>query len=256
MATDWSAVAAKRIRKPGARPPRVLVYGRNKVGKTTFAASGPNTLVIDPEGGAEHLGEGVDLWPITGWKDLTEVFNFLRSGNHSYEWVAIDGLTRISNMSLRYVMKQQEERDLDRIPGFVQQRDYGKAGELMKGLMFNFQHLPLGIIYSAQDRMESSTDFQAEDEDVEDAEIRFVPDLPKGVRSTVNSIVDVIGRLYVANDTVVVKGEEKQVKRRRLWLAPSEMYDTGARSTARLPQYLQQPTVPRLVQLLEGKGTK
>src|SRR5699024_12753532 len=117
---------------------------------------------------------------------------------------SVDGLTRINNMALRYVMNQSGERDRERQPGFVQMRDYGKSGELMKGMLYNFHALPYGIVYTAQERQESSADFGVEDEDVESADIRFVPDLPKGVRSAVNGIVDVIGRIY----TVKVRSEE------------------------------------------------
>ena len=251
---DYSAIAAKHIRKPGQRKPRILVYGRNKQGKTTFCSTAPNVLIIDPEGGAEYVDQGVDIWPIHSWKDLTDVFHFLRSGNHSYEWVALDGLTRIANMSLRFVMEQQEERDLDRIPGMVQMKDYGKSGELMKGMLYNFHTLDMGVIYTAQDRMDTShmPDVD-EDDDVDDVEARFVPDLPKGVRSNVNAIVDVIGRIY----TVTVEGEKngKTItgRQRRLWVAPCEQYDTGYRSKNRLPTFVKAPTVPKLIDLIKEK---
>lgn len=251
---DYTALAKQRIRKPGTRPLRFLVYGRNKVGKTTFGASAPKTLVVDPESGGEALGQDVDLWPISRWPDLDEVWRFLREGKHPYENVCFDGLTRMSNMALRFVMKMQEERDLDRIPGMVQQRDYGKAGELMKGMLFNLHTLPVGIVYTAQERMESSAGFgDAEDEDSEEVEARFVPDLPRGVRSSVNAIVDVIGRLYTVKVEGIHPKTGKEIKgiQRRMWLAPSDVYDTGARSgTVKLPEYIKGPTVPKLTELI------
>lgn len=251
MAKDYKAIAAKHIRKPGQRPPRLLVYGRNKQGKTTFCASAPNVLIIDPEGGAEFVNSDADLWPVSSWADMQEVFQFLRSGQHKYDWVALDGLTRIANMSLRYVMQQQEERDLDRIPGMVQLKDYGKSGELMKGMLFNFHALPMGVIYTAQDRLDSTSFSDAEDEDVEEADARFVPDLPKGVRSSVNAIVDVIGRIYtVTVEGTNSKGQEVKGRQRRMWLAPCEQYDTGYRAKRKLPSYLKNPTLPKLVELI------
>src|SRR3546814_4253505 len=89
------------------------------------------------------------------WEDLEEVYHFLRLGDHKFKWVCVDGVTRIHNMALRFVMQQQEERDLDRIPGFVQLKDYGKANELLKGMMLNFQALGVGVIYTAQERMQA-----------------------------------------------------------------------------------------------------
>lgn len=252
---NYVELARQRIHKPSDAtvPPRLLVYGRNKQGKTRFCATAPNVLVLDPEQGTS--GEAAlnpDVWPINEWADVNDAFRYLQTGEHSYQWVAVDGLTRIANMALRYVMKLQEERDLDRIPGQVQQRDYGRSGELMKGMLFNMQSLPLGIIYTAQERMEQSGGFDSEDEDdVENAEVRFVPDLPRGVRGSVNGIVDVIGRIYTVPVTGTRNGKEVKGRQRRLWLAPTDKFDTGFRSSVKgTPDYLKGPTVTRLVDLL------
>lgn len=252
---DYAAIAKRKIKKPGGRAPRLLIYGRNKQGKTTIASTAPNVLIIDPESGTEFLDpDKASVWPVSTWGDINEVFQYLRTGDHPYEWVVVDGLTRITNMSLRFVMKQQEERDLDRIPGMVQQRDYGKSGELIKGMLFNFHSLPMGVIYTAQDRMESGGYNDLEDDDVEEADARFVPDLPKGVRSSVNAIVDVIGRVY----TVKVEGTSKKTGQtitglqRRLWIAPSEKYDTGYRAKVRLSEnFIKSPTVPKIVDAIK-----
>lgn len=248
---DYKAIAAKRIKKPSdiAKHKRLLFYSRNKKGKTTLGASAPKTLVLDPEIGAKELPDNIDVWPIDKWDDLGEAFKFLRFSDHGYEWVCVDGLTRISNMSLRYIMGQQEERDLDRIPGQVQQRDYGKSGELMKGMLFNFHTLPMGVVYTAQERMEIPGEFDSEDDDSEQAEARFVPDLPKGVRSSVNAIVDCIGRLY----TVKIehpKTPDLMVVQRRLHIGTSEAFDTGIRSKHSMPDFVKNPTVPKLVTLM------
>jgi hypothetical protein len=245
---DYKAIAAKKIRKPGLGHKRFLIYSRNKKGKTTLGASAPKTLVLDPERGAEELPENLDLWPIDKWDDMNDAFRFLRFGDHDYEWVNVDGLTRINNMALRYIMGQQEERDLDRIPGQVQQRDYGKSGELMKGMLFNFHTLPMGVVYTAQERQEIPGEFDSEDEDSEPADARFVPDLPKGVRSSVNAIVDCIGRLY----TVKIEHPKTQelVVQRRLHIGTSEAFDTGIRSKFPMPDMIKNPTIPKLVELM------
>ena len=262
---DYSAIAAARIRKPSQnaeRKPRILVYARNKKGKTRFGATAPNVLVIDPEEGtAEEKKIDPDVWSVNSWEDLDDVYKFLRDGKHSYDWVFIDGLTRIANMSLRWVMFQAEQRDLDRRPGQVGKQDYGKSGEAVKAMLYNFHNLPMGVIFSAQERMMDAVPSGDEDEDSEDAAVMYVPDLPKGVRGAVNSIVDVIGRLYTVKTTVKVRGkdgaktEEREVIQRRLWLEPHVSYDTGYRSEFVLPPFIKNPTVPKLVTLVKtGKA--
>jgi hypothetical protein len=246
---DYAAIAAKKIRKPGEGHKRILIYARNKKGKTFTGSTAPKTLVLDPEKGTGALPDTADVWPIDKWDDMSEAFKFLRFSDHDYEWVNVDGLTRINNMALRYVMNQQEERDMDRIPGQVQQRDYGKSGELLKGMLFNFHTLPMGVVYTAQERQEIPGEFDSEDEDSEQADARFVPDLPKGVRSSVNAIVDCIGRLY----TVKIddpKTPDLQIVQRRLHIGTSEAFDTGIRSKHKLPDMIKNPTIPKLVRLM------
>lgn len=254
---DYAAIAASKITSPskrGAKPPNILVYGRNKKGKTRFAMSPGKgkVLILDPEHGTDRfLKRDPDVWHITKWEDMDEAYKFLANCEHEYKWVSPDGMTKLSNMALRFVMARAEETDITRKPGDVAQRDYGKAGELVKGMLYNFQNLDMGVILTAQERTENAGAFE-EDDDAENAAVTYVPDLPKGVRAAVNSMVDVIGRMYV----VKVDKNGEDVLQRRLWLEPSTMYDTGYRSDFVLPKYLANPTVARLEQLMnEGKVT-
>jgi hypothetical protein len=260
MAKDYAAIAASKITRPSqsTRPPRFLVYSRNKKGKTTFCTSPgqDNVLILDPEEGTEGMvRKDPHRWKIEHWTDLDDAYQYLKLGKHSYKWVAVDGLTKFSNMSLRYVMSQEEERDITRRPGMVQMKDYGKSGELMKGVLNNFHSLRMGVILTAQERViEVTDDPESDDEDAESSSVIYVPDLPKGVRGAANSIVDVIGRLYTVKLEHPKTGEK--VIQRRLWVEPHIAFDTGYRSDYRLPPYIKGPTVPKLVQLLrEGKVT-
>lgn len=256
---DYRALAKKKMHRSAEikRYPRILVYSRNKKGKTFFSVSAgvEQTLVIDPERGTDEMKKlNPHVWPTTNWTDIDDAYQFLRHVNecqtcptpHPFKWVALDGNTRMSNFSLKHVMKLEEERSLTRIPGMVQQRDYGKAGELMKDMFNNFHNLPLGVIYTAQERMIEASESE-EDEDYEDDVAQFVPDLPKGTRGSLNAIVDVIGRLYVVrNDEVDPPKAE-----RRLWIGDSPRYDTGYRSDfGPLPNYIRNPTIPKLVRLM------
>ena len=254
---DYRALGAKKIHKPGKKPKRLLFYARNKKGKTRLSYSATELgklLYLDPEVGTEELPDDAEIWPINKWEDMDEAFKFLKSGQHDYEWVCVDGLTRISNMALRFVMGQQEERDLDRQPGMVQQRDYGKAGELMKGMLFNFHTLPMGIIYTAQERQETAGEFDEADIDVEQPEVRWVPDLPKGVRSAVNAIVNAIGRVYTVKIDHPTK-EGVTITQRRLWIGSSEAFDTGIRSkvkgSAQIPDFIKNPTIAKVLEVME-----
>lgn len=249
---DYSKIAAAKIQRPAnvTRAPRFHIYARQKKGKTTFSMSAGinNTLILDPEHGTDEFKtKNPHVWPITQWSDIDEAYQFLRSGKHSYTWCSVDGLTRFNNMALKHVMKIQEDRSLDRQPGLVQQRDYGKSGELMKEMLVNFHNMrELGIIFTSQERMREGFDSE-EDEDAEEGGEQYVPDVPNAVRNMVNSLVDVIGRLYVVK---IEAPGDKTVAQRRLWIGESLKYDTGYRSDFVLPDQLKNPTVPRLVRLV------
>lgn len=259
---DYAKIAAAKIHRPAdlKRLPKLHIYGSNKKGKSTVCASAgvDKVLYLDPEKGTDMMKEkNPHVWPMERWEDVDDYYMFMRSGGHlalrsknAYEWAAIDGLTRMSNMALRYVMRVAEERNLDRQPGMVDRRDYGKSGELMRQMLTNFHNLPMGVIYTSQERMIEASDSE-EDEDSEETAAMFVPDLPKGVRGMVNSLVDVIGRIYVVK--VEIKGVEK--KQRRLWVGESTKYDTGFRSDFVLPDMIKYPTIPKIVRLIESGST-
>lgn len=265
---DFLEIAKQRVIRPSEVTPAFsfLVYGRNKRGKTTFGVSGgiDRTLVIDPEAGTKAMLKSDPFtWPLTRWADIDEVWGALRTGQLSprvlrgkghtdepFNIVVIDGLTKINNMCLKHVMKIQEERDLDRQPGFVQQRDYGKSGELMKEMFGKFHNLPMMKVYTSQERMiVGGEQWSDDDEDADldgEADVTWVPDLPKGVRADIEALVDVIGRIYTKK--VEVKGKTKV--QRRLQIGLNDGLDTGYRSDFDLPDFVRYPTIPKLIKLM------
>lgn len=264
---DYLSIAKKRVHTPDQIDSftKALIYSRNKKGKTKFCltAGRERTLHIDPEQGTDKFKKQRPIvWPLDKWEDMQDCWGALRtyelspaalgqgSEEKPFDTVCLDGCTKINNMALRYIMRVEEERNLDRRPGIIDRRDYNKSGELMKDMINNFLKLRMNVIFTAQERM--FTGFSGdEDEDEADGSVFFVPDLPAGVRGALNSVVDVIGRLYVVR--VEVKGELRP--QRRLQIGPHERYDTGARSDHKLPDVLKNPTFPKLVNLLEtGKA--
>lgn len=258
---DYNAIAKKRIKRPADNPNpfrRFLIYARKKVGKTTLAATAPNCLIVDPEKGTELMVKSnPHVWEIEKWEDMQDVWGFLRGGKHDYEYVVLDGGTRLNNMALKYVGKVQEERDLDRIPGMTDRRDYNKSGELMKSMLNQFLSLKMGLVFCCHERVKQVGQFADDEEDeVDEAPIFYIPDLPDGVRGHINGLVDVIGRLdWKKVNLRNPKTKEVVVrKQRRLFIGPHERLDTGFRSDFELPDVVKNPTIPKLVQLmLEGE---
>lgn len=271
---DYLAIARQKVYTPSMKPPkwRFLIYSRNKKGKTTFCMSAgkPNVLIADPEYGVDkYVKTDPYVWPITKWEDTQDLWGALRTGQLSpkilglgpeeepFKWVALDGMTKINNYALRYIMSLGETTNLDRKPGIVDRRDYNKSGELIKELVLKFDALDMGVIYTAQERMITTSNDGADEDETAEASTFFVADLPAGARGTVNSVVDVIGRLYVRKVEFKRKGGGDTVTKnqRRLWLDNHPMYDTGGRSDYELPEFIKNPTVPLLVEtMLNGSS--
>lgn len=222
---------------------RILVFARNKKGKTVFGASGPKTLIIDiNEKGTKSVSDSkADVFEAKTWEDMTYVYWFLRSGNHNYEVFVLDTVTQMQHMCLKFVLKESEDRDPNKDPSTPIQRDWLKMAELMKPMLLNFRNLPMHAIFLAQER----------NMDNDDGENERVPDLSPSVRGTATASVDVIGRMFMKEVRVVDRAKKKETKR---WMAfmlcgPHETYPTGNRIG--LPRVVRNPTVPMFIEALE-----
>jgi len=262
---DYLAIAKKRVTtaKQANSRRRFLIYGRNKKGKSTFGSSAgrAKTLIIDPQRETDALlRRNPYVWHADRWEDMDEIWGALRTGELSpallgvgpetepFSWLSVDGLTKINNYALKHIMMLGEQADLNRRPGLVQQKDYNKSNQLMKDFLGRLHNLPMNIVFTAQERMMTG---DAGDSDEDEETTFFVADLPPGVRGEINGLVEVIGRIYVVRVEVKVKDEEVLKPQRRLQIGVHERYDTGFRSDYDLPDVLKNPTIPKLVSLME-----
>jgi hypothetical protein len=260
---NYSEIARKTIRQPGdERAPRLLIYGRNKKGKTRFGNTAPKVLVLDPDDQPKALR---DLWHIRKWDDMNDAFLFLRSGDHPYEWISMDGLTKIYQRALKWVMHQAEEANISNQPIQVGKQHYGRANQKFQDMLDNFHSLRhMGIVFTAQEKMVGvdSMDSMEDDDEATPVTYQYIVDLPKGARSAINAIVDLTGRIYVVraspeepfirkfkrNGEVVV---EESTRQRRLLIGPDDMYETGYRSEHVLPDFIPNPTVANVVRAMK-----
>jgi len=79
---------------PGA--PKGIIYGLPGIGKTTFGASHPNSIVIDCENGANTLdperAKGQRTHYLRSWPEIKMALEELRDDSHPFKIVAIDSL--------------------------------------------------------------------------------------------------------------------------------------------------------------------
>jgi len=102
----------KSIRKNDAiAAPRVMVYGVEGIGKSTFAAHAPNPIFICTEDGLGSLS--VDHFPLaSSFDDVVGAISTLYSDKHEYQTVALDSLDWLEGMIWKDVESKHDAKDL------------------------------------------------------------------------------------------------------------------------------------------------
>ncbi len=91
------------------KPPRILIYGVEGVGKSTLGARAPKPIFISPEGGTDELknahGNGVDQIPnIKTWLDVKNAIKSLATLNHDYQTVVLDSADWIEKVCHLHIL--------------------------------------------------------------------------------------------------------------------------------------------------------
>lgn len=130
MAFDLKAISTNSAMKA----PRVIVYGVEGVGKTTFAANATNPIVIQTEDGLGSLD--VAHFPlVTSTDQVREAIGTLYNEDHQYGTVVVDSLDWLESIIWQETEKKYDAKDLA----------YGKgaiiAAEVWRSLLDGFNTL-------------------------------------------------------------------------------------------------------------------
>jgi len=102
----------KSIRKNDAMAaPRIMVYGVEGIGKSTFGAGAPNPIYILTEDGLGSLK--VDHFPLaTSFQDVMDAISTLYKENNAFETVIIDSLDWLEAIIQREIEQKYDAKDL------------------------------------------------------------------------------------------------------------------------------------------------
>lgn len=207
---------------------KILLFGRNKQGKTRVMATAPKPMLIVDinERGTKSIRgfKDVSVFHAKSWGDITYIYWFLRDGKHKFKSVGIDTATGMQNVCMKHVLKEALDRDPNRPPKTPSQREWGTMGEYMTPLILNYRNLPMHVIFAAQVRNDK-------DRNDEDAPDYFVPDLSPKPRGQLTAAVDVIGYVYQKEIRSIDKKRKKEKKayETRMVVGTSEKFLTGNR---------------------------
>ena len=101
-------------------PIRMVLYGPEGVGKTTFGAGAPRPVFISAEDGAGQLD--IDRIPVTKWSEVLGALHALIHEPHGYSTVVLDTVDAIERLLVEHVLDATEAKSLEDVGG-----GYGKG---------------------------------------------------------------------------------------------------------------------------------
>lgn len=121
-------------RTRSSRPPRLVVYGSHKIGKSTFAASAPAPVFIQTEDGLD--GIETTAFPLAQtFDDVMSAIATLYSEQHEYQTVVLDSLDWAERLIWAHTAQQHGKTDIEAFgygKGYMFAADYWR--ELLDGL--------------------------------------------------------------------------------------------------------------------------
>ena len=132
-----------------------LIYGNPGVGKTIFCAVAPKPVIANCEGGLLCLDkikayhDDLDLVKadIHTIKDLQELYNYLRKGEHDRETVVVDSLAEVMRIGMDEIISSPN-RDA-RHGDAPMLQDYGLNTNRMRKIVRLFRDLPMHVFSPA-----------------------------------------------------------------------------------------------------------
>ena len=94
------------------RPQKIVVYGPEGIGKTTFASSFPSPVFIDTEGGTGHLEVDRFQRP-SSWTHVTKIVKELTEEKHDYKTLVIDTADWLERLLIDHVCKNNNKQGIE-----------------------------------------------------------------------------------------------------------------------------------------------
>ena len=175
----------------------VLIYGKEKSGKTTAAASFPKALLCAFERGYNGLG-GVMAQDINSWSDFKTVLRQLEKpeAKELYQTIIIDTVSIAWDQCEQFICRQNGVQKIGDIPWGG---GYSASKKEFESALRKITMLGYGVVLIAHNasRIEKNA---------EGSEIEIIyPDLPKRAAEICNGIVDIIGYIGTEWDNGVAK---------------------------------------------------
>ena len=97
-------------------PPRILVYGTEGIGKSTFGSQAPNPVFVQTENGLDEIS--CDKFPLTtSYNEMVTTLSELRTEQHDYETAIIDSLDWLERLIWDRVCQDFNVKNIEKADG-------------------------------------------------------------------------------------------------------------------------------------------
>lgn len=97
-----------------AGPQKVVLYGPEGIGKSTFGAQFPNPLFLDVEGGTRHIDVARVDPPPASWTELMEtVREFQKEGAGTFDTLVLDTADWAERLCIDYVCAKEQKKGVE-----------------------------------------------------------------------------------------------------------------------------------------------
>lgn len=240
--TEKATVSLSQVTKGGVKcPPRVMIYGVDGVGKTTFASEAPNAILIPTEDGAARLD--VEQFPLcTEWPQVFGCIRSLCTEKHEHKTLVLDSADWAQALAVEHVITHEFDGDSQKYEA------YGKGAKstmrewirLLAAFDYLRQHRSMEVILIAHAVVRTFHNPAGDDYD------RFESNLQSGQSTSIwaktKEWCDIV--LFATFDVVVTTDDKSRAKgvmkrgesARVVYSAPGAAWDAKVRAGWTLPE--------------------
>ncbi len=108
-------------------PPKMIIYGRNGIGKSSFAACAPNPIFVDLDKNTNEIlcvrHDDINKFSIVTFKDLIKFLELLINEDHGFKTVVIDSISVVQRLIEKKICRDAGPN----VKGIGNAGDYGQG---------------------------------------------------------------------------------------------------------------------------------
>ncbi|HVX00712.1 MAG TPA: ATP-binding protein [Candidatus Babeliaceae bacterium] len=121
-------------------PLKLLIYGDNGVGKSTFASEAESCVFMDIEGNIDHLN-AVPKQSLDTWEECLEFMRSLIGQQHSFKTLIIDSLEALEQKIWKHICIIHKAKGIDDPQVFKFGKGYALALDIWRSFLENLNHI-------------------------------------------------------------------------------------------------------------------